>query len=296
MTDQDFAPHDTAALRDLLARVSEDMLTAAPVEPIRAIHHLACTGGTLISRAIAAMPNVTLLSEIDPLSTLDATPAGAAEPFRPLDLLRGAQIAARPADTDTIAKVFTAAIATLHAELSAQGRHLCIRSHPHSQFHTGASIRPRPSTHSLLARAAPVRAVLTVRHPLDSFVSLRRARWVHFEPDTPEAYAQRYLAFLDAHQDIEILTYERFVTEPEASAQWLCERLALSYDPAFPERMQQVWLSGNSGRAGARITPRERRPIAQDVLDAARASQAFRDLCERLDYTLERREIERSRG
>ena len=39
-------------------------------EPIRTIHHFACTGGTLISKCIATMPNTQMLSEVDPLSTM----------------------------------------------------------------------------------------------------------------------------------------------------------------------------------------------------------------------------------
>src|SRR5690606_26210779 len=37
-------------------------------EPVRIVHHFACTGGTLICKCIAAMPNTQLLSEVNPLN------------------------------------------------------------------------------------------------------------------------------------------------------------------------------------------------------------------------------------
>ncbi len=43
-------------------------------QPIRIIQHLSCTGGTLISKFLAAMPNVVLLNEVNPLSQLHLDP------------------------------------------------------------------------------------------------------------------------------------------------------------------------------------------------------------------------------
>ena len=35
---------------------------------LRSIHHLACTEGTLISKCIASMPDVALISEVNPMN------------------------------------------------------------------------------------------------------------------------------------------------------------------------------------------------------------------------------------
>jgi hypothetical protein len=39
-----------------------------PLEPfvVRTLHHVACSGGTLISRCLAALPDVVVLSELNP--------------------------------------------------------------------------------------------------------------------------------------------------------------------------------------------------------------------------------------
>ena len=270
-------------LDHLLARVAQEAAAPAP-EPIRAIHHLACTGGTLISRALAVMPNVVLMSEIDPLSPFDGTPADRTQPFRPLDVLNAARDALRPADRAVLERGFGAAIGALHAALGETGRRLCIRSHSHSQFHTGAELADRPTVHELLERVAPVRAVVTVRHPLDSLISLRRNGWVHYAPDTLDTYCTRYAAFLDAHAGLEILKYEEFVAAPEATMERLCDRLELRFDPDFVALMRDVRLSGDSGRRGDVISARKRQAVPPDLADQVSGSSAFAALCARLNY------------
>jgi len=272
-------------LEQLIGRIAEQADIPAP-EPIRAIHHLACTGGTLISRALAVMPNVVLMSEIDPLSALDQTPTGKNQPFRPLDVLRAARDAPRPADRQALERGFVAAMGALHSALCENGQRLCVRSHPHSQFHMGVDPADRPSVHALLARIGPVRGVVTVRHPLDSLMSLRRNGWVQYAPDTVDTYCARYAAFLDAHEGLEILKYEDFVAAPEASMEWLCDRLRLAYDPDFAVLMRDVRLSGDSGRRGDEIAPRERRPVPPELAEDLAASPAFAALCARLGYDM----------
>jgi hypothetical protein len=274
-----------SSLERILTRIADQAAVPTP-EPIRAIHHLACTGGTLISRALAVMPNVVLMSEIDPLSPLDRTPAGQNPPFRPLDVLHAARAATRPADSKVLERSFFATITALHSALSEKGQRLCIRSHAHSQFHVGAGLADRPTVQDLLTRIAPVRAILTVRHPLDSLMSLRKKDWVHYVPDTAEVYATRYMAFLDAHWSIDILKYEDFVAAPEASMRWLCAQLEVSYDPDFTELMRDVRLSGDSGRRGDVIAPRPRRDVSSALANEVSTSPAFVALCDRLNYEL----------
>ena len=59
---------DTQSLLARCDHVAEKYEATKPV--IRIIHHLACSGGTLISKCISAMPNVYLLSEVHPFTDL----------------------------------------------------------------------------------------------------------------------------------------------------------------------------------------------------------------------------------
>ncbi|MDP5307539.1 hypothetical protein [Paracoccus spongiarum] len=269
-----------------LAQVLEDCAGSRAVAPgpapIRAIHHLACTGGTLISRCLATLPNTTLLSEIDPLSTLQG--AAGKQQFRPSDLIYAAGFSLRPPDAATTADIFCAGLRELHRGLARQGGYLCVRAHSHSQFCTGADPDGRPGMHQLLQRVAPVRGVVTVRHPLDSYLSLGLNGWLHFEPATLDEYARRYLMFLDAHDDLALFRYEDFTAAPDDTLAAICAVLDLPVLRQVEQLYGLAMLSGDSGRQTRQITSRPRRAVPADIALEARASRRYGLLCERLGY------------
>lgn len=248
--------------------------------PLRCLQHLACTGGTLIARCIAALPNTRVLSEVDPLSEL----GWPANRFLPTDVVGLARFGSRPPDRDVLIAAFLAGLGAVHHDGRRRGIDLVLRGHAHSQFHTRADMEARPTVPELLARAGPVRTVVTVRHPLQSYLALRGNGWVHFTPDTPEEYARRYHAFLDRHADLAWMRYEDFVADPDRHMAWLCDRLGLRHDPDFRQRLVMAQLSGDSGRRGDVIAPRPPRPCPEDVLQQAQESEAFGRLLDRLGY------------
>ena len=79
----DLSADPLPSLLEQCGKLAHEDPTAEP-EPIRMIHHLACTGGTLITKCLACVPNVHVLSEVDPLTTL----AQAGGKFTPGDLMR----------------------------------------------------------------------------------------------------------------------------------------------------------------------------------------------------------------
>src|SRR5690606_33987373 len=145
--------------------------------PVRLVHHLACTGGTVISRCISAMPNVRLLSEVDPLSPLTHQ-----NKFIPADLLGLAKLGSRPPDIETLLQIFREGVKVLHEDCRLRGLDLVLRAHSHSQFMHGPDIPPRPGLQEIVATAFPVQSVVTVRDPLDSYLSLLKNGWEHFTP------------------------------------------------------------------------------------------------------------------
>lgn len=253
----------------------------APQAPLRTLHHLACTGGTLIARCLAAMPNVRLLSEVDPLSTLDHGPQTG---FFPSDLPGLARTGSRPPGPAVLQRIFLAGLAELEADSRHHGLHLVLRDHAHSHFCDGPAIPDRPTLHEILAPGHRLYAAVTVRHPFDAWLGMAEAGWLHFTPTTLDEYARRAHAFLDRHAGLEVLRYEDFVADPEAWMQRLCTVLALPFDPDFRTRLPGVRLSGDSGRTGDEITPRPRRAHPPELAEAARASRVFTDLLDRLGY------------
>lgn len=276
---------DVAPLPSLLSQCEALCEAAPPSTPVRSIHHLACSGGTLISKCLATMPNVTLLSEIDPLSRMQMN-ARHKRSFMPTDLIHAARVALRPIDDDTALAMFRAALAELHGALNESGRHLLLRDHAHSHFCSDTAPPERPTLHEILAQTDPVLSVVTVRHPLDCYLSLIKNGWQTFSPFTLEEYAKRHMAFLDRHRDLPLFRYEEFVADPDGQLEKICAELALSFLPGAESLIQIVDISGDSGRSSPNISRRARRAISDEIEAEIDESPCYAKLCARLGYAL----------
>jgi hypothetical protein len=139
----------------------------------------------------------------------------------------------------------------------------------------------------MVARHFPAHSILTVRNPLDSFLSLVAAfaaGWARFQPSTFDEYCKRYMLFLDAHKGLPIFKYETFVDEPEVTMEQMCTALQLRYSASFTETFDVFRFSGDSGRSGVTIKTRLRRPHEKVFLEDAKASASYRLLVDRLSY------------
>ncbi len=261
------------------AKVSQ--IAEARPEPLRVIHHFACTGGTLMSRALASQPNTMVLSEVDPFSRW-FRPAGS---FAPTDLIFLSRLDRHPPSNDTIERMFGAALRCLYDDLAVAGRRLVLRDHSHSHFCTPQDLSDRPLMGTMLARGFELRQVLTVRHPLDSFASLHLMNSATGPVRQLEGYAGRYLAFLDAYRGVEIRHYERFAEDPDGECRRLAQILDLPFDPRWQDVLPLISLSGDSGRKSARIALRPRRelpPVVREALETP--APLYETLCARLGY------------
>lgn len=247
--------------------------------PMRSIHHFAGTGGTLICRCLAAMPNTQLLSEVDPLSTVGPRPT-----FVPTDLIGLAQNGSRPPQQAVLVKVFLAGLQVLSDEAHCSGFDMILRDHSHSHFCIGASVPERPSLREMLKKHYALQSLVSVRHPLDSYLSIQKRGWIQITPGTLEEYARRYLAFLDCYDGIQIAHYENFVADPENEIQRMCEILDLRYNPDFRQIFEAFRLSGDSGRSGGDIAPRSGRAIPEKIKEELESSPSYEALCARLEY------------
>ncbi|WP_212525603.1 sulfotransferase [Actibacterium sp. MT2.3-13A] len=290
---KDYAPEPLPQARLVeplpsLLEQCETLCAALPeTEPLRSVHHMACTGGTLLSKCLAVMPNVTLLSEIDPLSTFILPKRHEARRFAPSDVIYGARTALRPIDDATAEAVFAASIEALHGALCAQGQRLVLRDHAHSQFCTDTDFAQRPTLREMLARRQPVLSVVTVRHPLDSFLSLHANGWRNFAPFTIEEYARRYAAFLARHDRIRVWRYEDFLDDPDGVLEQICAALDLPFVAGAEDLLSLVSLSGDSGRSANRIGRRKRREVPEEIRREAAQSAAYAELCDTLGYAPE---------
>ncbi|TMM49378.1 sulfotransferase [Sulfitobacter sabulilitoris] len=273
----------TAPLGSLLdqCRALHRASTEDRADPIRLVHHFACSGGTIISKCLAAMPNAVLLSEIDPLSTI---PMGYPNRFCPTDLIEQLHRTRHPCPDRLVIDMFLASLDVLYQNTIRSGGYLVLREHSHSRFCENLDWTDRPTVREMIADRFAVRSAITIRHPMASYTSLQANNWVRFTPSTLEEYARRYTAFLDRHAGCPTLRYEAFVADPEAAMKMLCGLLDLPYAPGSPTLAPTISMSGDSGRSGATIAPRPNREISEKLGEEMKASPTYRALCDRLDY------------
>ncbi len=254
-----------------------------PSEPqvVRTLHHAACSGGTLISRCLAALPDVVVLSELNPLNRHG-------EAFNPSHPLALYALQTDPLPPEVLQAEFLGQIGQVLALCGARGSDLVIRDHSHSDFFLGAAVAPLQPVRAWLAPGHPLLSAVTLRHPLDSWLGLMAASWhTQMEPATLRSYCTRYQAFLDAYVDLDWIHYEDFCRQPEPVFRELCDALGLPCDTTALERFPSVKLSGDSGRSSDRIElpPRRTLPeaVRRELADPATARE-LRRLCERMGY------------
>lgn len=253
-----------------------------PEKPIvRIIQHLSCTGGTLFSRCLAAMPNTFLLSEANPLSSLsDVHRSG----FAPSDLTYLTKHSGFPLIDELSQKIFKADINIISKHIRQLGGYLVIRGHPHSDYLIGAPPRDLCTISALLENEFQVLSALTIRQPVDSYLSLVNQGWLHFNPATFDEYCTRYLLFIRDNQNIPLYKYENFVDNPEEEMGNICKTLKLPYNENFLDVFDLNILSGDSGRTSAYIAKRKRRDYRDSFQDEINTSKHYRKLCQQLNY------------
>lgn len=238
------------------------------------LHHLACSGGTIMTKCLAAMPGTMVLSEIHPERL--AQPA-----FHPLEQIRrgyNAQLA--QAHRQAIRKHFLREIALAYKIARSLGKVLVVRDHAHVDFAWRQSARS--SLADLLQTEFDVIPIITVRDPREVWMSLRREGWFD---GTPEELCRAHLALLDAFPNAPVFRYEDFTARPVETMQAICGSANIEFDTNFQDRLGEVkHLTGDSGRKGMTIAPRPPKTLADADLRAFAEAPSFALFAARMGY------------
>ena len=265
----------------VLARPSRRTATR-PV--LRLIHHMARSGGTVISRCLGCMSGVVLLSEIHPLGIRQFNPLAQAQ--RWFGLLSSHDLAGLAARGQI---GFADAIELIHRRAAECNQRLVVRDWSHLDF-TGVPFVAKPAYRLLLAEACSkqfdLRQVCTVRHPLDQWLSLRRLAVLQGKLTLAEFLAG-YRRFAEIAHEIGFFRYEDFAGEPAPIMRSICKRLDLRFDAGFRDRWREYALvtgDMSGSRAGGDIAQLPRRPAEPALLDELAANDDYRKSLELLGY------------
>ena len=276
--------YDSRSLLEICADVREQS-QASLSQPIRTLHHFACSGGTLFAKVTAALPNVFVLSEVHPHTPVYAP----RNTFSPSDISFQSRASGLPDIANLTEKLFVDDLDSVHEWTTRRGGRLILRDHAHSDF-----CMPNCSGESLLlkllgARYDKIITVVTVRHPADSFASAKINNFiVDSSKNTSaytsfETYCDRYNQFLDAVEAHLIVKYEDFLKEPTTTLKQLCDIWSLSYDEVALQIFSQFQMSGDSGRSGGVIAERPPRPESKEYRQPD--AESYVRLISRLGYS-----------
>lgn len=244
---------------------------------LRVLRHFACSGGTLYSKCLSAMPNSFLLSEVYPFN-----PFPASNPvYSPTNLAELMRHSGFPELEECQSKVFSQSILQCHKHIEQYGGSLILREHTHADYCVGDEVKYDTVGSTLAAYFDRIINVVTVRNPIDSYLSLVHNKWLHFFEPNFENYCNRLKQFTDKYSDEEIYLYEDFVENPKDEMKSICDRFEIEYSEVFINIFDIFKVTGDSGRKSDSISPRKRRTLDDEFKKEIQASISFKQLCQR---------------
>jgi hypothetical protein len=248
---------------------------------LRTIHHLSCTGGTLISKCLASMEDVALISEVHPFNVGSLR----FNPFDPVQQLFSQKLIDN--DEEVLKHVFRERVKMAYDFSKLNHKVLVLRDHTHTDYLTervpeGFS---RKSLINTLKFDFDIRPLITVRNPVDTFLSLKKNEWAGGVKDFDE-YCERLGLMLDAYKDYPIYKYEDFCSAPDSTLKEMCDYLSIVFDAAYIDKFYTIRLTGDSGRGKEirQIKSLPRGEYSDEYLEEIHASNNFHKVSERLGY------------
>jgi hypothetical protein len=272
---------ETASLLQRCADIVDNKQSEKPL--IRVLHHFACSGGTLISKCLSSMPNTYLLSEVHPTTHLNV---GNNPEFRPTDVISLCRYARLPNIDELSREILVSSVQRVTEFLSKIGSKLIIREHTHSDYCVGAKETGYSEVVKSLSHSFTIKSVVTVRDPIDSYLSLKNNGWAHFSPNSFEEYCRRYVTFLNNYDDAQVFKYETFVENPSDQMKLICEYLEIEFVESFLDFFDTAVVTGDSGRKSSNISKRARREVSNEMQEEIIKSPSYRTIADRFHYEL----------
>jgi len=240
------------------------------------------SGGTLLNQCLGCLPNVVILSEINPLGggwgvrgkESYTTVRSQAEHWYGIDL-----------SSDDFAE----GILELDKICQRHGKHLIVRDWSFVDFFPHDANGFNPPNRFLTLDALRGRCDL---HPF-GFVRDAIDVWISRGTPDPEEFFLYYKCYVDALRslDVPIFKYEEFCRDPRKVIQCICECVRLEYSESFWQYASfkkvngDVQVKGGSrGMNQGNIAPLPRRLLDKDKIRVINSSEDMKEANRLLDY------------
>lgn len=248
---------------------------------IRVIHHFACSGGSLISKFLSAMPNSYLLSEVHPSTDFHINRN---KPhYAPTDLVSLMRFAGIEDAQQLSEDIFRLSVKKINENLISLGSHLILRDHTHADF----CVENAPMSSSVidcLCSDYNIRNIVTIRNPIDSYLSLINNGWVHFRPSSFDEYCSRLCKMLDVYKTVPTFKFEDIVESPISRMKEITQCLNLAFSEDFIDIFDAIKVTGDSGRTSGDISHRARREYTDDFKEEVAKSEFFKVITAKFGY------------
>lgn len=266
------------------------------MKKLAVIHNLARSGGTLVAKVVGCMDDIVLLSEIHPKGpaviwnyygqsninfALLFHPIIQAKGWHGIHLKTGeSKIQLMPQDEE-----FLSYIEEIYDSVKAKQQFLVIRDWCHLDYMGISFCEPTYVNHlnQILTQKFLLNQVYFIRHPIDQFISYKKAIHVQY---SLEKYLYGYLSYIKSASGEQLVKYEDFVDDPDATLRKMVQSLDIPYDPAWRSQWSQyrkvtgdpptVHITQETTEAAIKRRPRP--PVAPKVLEAFERSRTYQEI------------------
>jgi|GEM_PF-6112981 hypothetical protein len=255
--------------------------------PLRIIRGLGGNGSTFITRVLATIEKVVLLSETNPLSanlfSFSLNPVTQiGNNYQHLDFAKySGNISELGAPN-----LFGAYIAGLMAECHSFGKILTIRDYNYVDYIGTPFIWPVPRRSSLDAALTniPTLEILLIRHPIPQFMSLLSHPELSNVLDYRE-FLEGYRTMLDQHRAARVIRFEDVFSAFDRWMPEIAAHFSLPLPLEWKTRIRSVsWVTGHDlGRSSVQPEPKQQ-PIDSEMRDLFRPFEDYRAICEKCGY------------
>lgn len=248
------------------------------------IRHFAATGGSLVAKLIRDNSNGVVVSEIDPFHLFGNSY------FSPTNFL--SQLAsANGVSRELIRFVEKQHLENLRFAIDfLQPKKLVVRDWSHGYYFErhvldaqgNLKLRAFESwTKAVYNSSISTSTIVTVRHPVESYISALKYSWVRVNLDE---YCMKYNLFLDDVKDFSIYRYEDICNNPQELLEKMCASLGLQPSSKVIPTITNKKISGDSGRSSQEIKLRCAKNISKELWQEMNESEQYSRLCKRLSY------------
>ena len=273
------------------------------------LHHPSCTGGSIVSQALAVASNSVLISEINPFENIDVRDPVVTPGFDPTSVLWHLSYNSQEISYGLKLKYFLTQIDISIQHVKSLSKNLLLRDHTATTFNflekdmyfidkicNSLLLESLDYLYSVkneyFATFPNQNPIVSIRHPLDSYISNRKRKWLYPYCGN-ELNIDNYCKALIRHDDYminnkssHIIKYEDICADLENSLSSLFGKMNLNFKVPTIEEINMVKVTGKSGRSSTDISLRKRNldDVDQLLINQLENSKYYSQYCNFHNY------------